>query len=280
MKASYFMPIDKINQFMQGAAMNSQYGIQVFGICGPAVKDMLPPPLELTDPENPMFFAYIVNIREPTFSPWYMEGGVGVMARYGDKVGVYFMGLQLSGPGALMGAFSGREGSGLPKKLCERIVVERMDDWGHCFIERKGVRLIDVEVKIGEYNDPAFHQPQEACAPGNPVTTDGACLLHRYRITDRFSDMEILHYDSPTRFNSWEKATATVKLCSSLDDPWGDIPLVKVLGAGWMVSDNGVKGLSTLYRYPDGAETDMAMQYLFAGRYDQCTICSSHQRYE
>ena len=69
MKASYFMPDDKINQFMRGAAMNSQYGIQVFGICGPAVKDMLPPPLELTDPENPMFFAYIVNIREPTFSP-------------------------------------------------------------------------------------------------------------------------------------------------------------------------------------------------------------------
>ena len=180
---------------------------------------------------------------------------------------------------ALMGAFSGREGSGLPKKLCERIVVERMDDWGHCFIERKGVRLIDVEVKIGEYNDPAFHQPQEACAPGNPVTTDGACLLHKYRITDRFSDMEIIHYDSPTRFNSWEKATATVKLCSSLDDPWGDIPLVKVLGAGWMVSDNWVKGLSTLYKYPDGEEIK-AMQYLFAGRYDQCTICSSHQQYE
>ena len=43
MKASYFMPVDKINKFMRGAAMNSQYGIQVAGTCGPAVKDMLPP---------------------------------------------------------------------------------------------------------------------------------------------------------------------------------------------------------------------------------------------
>jgi acetoacetate decarboxylase len=281
MKASYFVPKESLRNFMANAAMNNQEGIQLFGITDPKVKELLPPPLELLSPEYPIFYVYIVDIREPTFAPWYMEGGIGLMARYGEKVGLYFLNLQLSGPGALMGAYSGRESSGLPKKLCEKIVVERLDDHAHCFIERKGIRLIDVELIIGNYNDPAFSQPQDACVPGQePVTTGGGCLLHMYRMGQRgFTDMELVFYDSPTRYKTWEKASASVKLTSSIDDPWGEIPVVSVLGAGWMVSDNWVNSLTTLYRYPDD-ETLNTMQYLFTGRYDQCTLCTKHQRYE
>ena len=70
-----------------------------------------------------------------------MEGSIGLMARYEERVGLYFLNLQLSGPGALMAVFTGREGAGLPKKLCERMVVERTDTYGHCRIERNGVRI-------------------------------------------------------------------------------------------------------------------------------------------
>ena len=56
--------------------MNDQYGIQLFFNTDPKrAKELLPPPLVPADPVNPMGFAYIVNIRQPTFSPWYMEGG-------------------------------------------------------------------------------------------------------------------------------------------------------------------------------------------------------------
>jgi acetoacetate decarboxylase len=281
MKASYFIPKEKLMNFMAGASMNSQEGIQLFGVTDPKVKKLVPPPLELQHPESPIFYVYIVNIREPTFAPWYMEGGIGLMARYGEKEGLYFFNLQLSGPGALMGAFSGRESSGLPKKLCEKIVVDRVDDYAHCFIERKGVRLIDVELTIGQYNAPTFSLPQDACIPGKePITTDGGCLLHKYRMSEKgFTDIELLFYDSPTRYSTWEKASASVKLTSTIDDPWGEIPVVSVLGAGWMVSDNWVNSLTTLYRYPDD-EVANAMQYLFSGRYDRCTLCKKHQRYE
>ena len=281
MKASYFIPIKNLANFMAGASMNNKEGIQLFGVTDPKVKELIPSPLELQSPESPVFYAYIVNIREPTFAPWYMEGGIGLMVKYGDTAGLYFLGLQLSGPGALMGAFSGRESAGLPKKLCEKIVVYRMDDYAHCYIERKGVRLIDVELTIGRYNDPGFNLPQDACIPGQePVTTDGGCLLHKYRIgTNSFTDMELVYYDSPTRYKTWEKASASVKLASSIDDPWGEIPIVSILGAGWMVSDNWVNSLTTLYRYPDN-EALNAMQYLFSGRYDQCTLCTKHQEYE
>ena len=281
MRASNITPLDKLRNFMKDGSMNNQYGIQFFAIAEPEkAARALPPPLELINPEAPVYYGYIVNIREPTFAPWYMEGGVGLMARYGETTGLYFLGLQLSGPGALMGAFSGREGSGLPKKLCERIVVEREGNWGHCMIQRKGVPLVDVTLRIGRYNDSSFSSEQEGCTRKNPITTEGGCLLHKYQIgSDGFQNMNILFYDSPTTFYSWEPAEAEVTLRSSKDDAWGEVPITKVLGAGWMVSDNFVRGQHGLYQYP-ADETMRTMQYLFSGRYDQCTLTRDHQHYE
>ena len=280
MNSSYFMPIEKLANFMSDAAMNTQEGIYVLGLADSSVKRLLPPPLELADVNNPMIYIYIVNIREPTFAPWYLEGGIGVMAKYGDKTGVYFFNLQLSGPGALMGAFTGREGSGLPKKLCERIVVERIGNAGHCCIERKGVRLVDVELEMGRYNNPAFSSEAEKCnnVPGG-ILSDGGCILHRYRMDDGFKNMDMIYYDSPTRYYSWEPASAAVKLKSSMDDPYGEIPLRKIIGAGWAKCDNFVKEMSVIYRYPDD-KTIEAMQYLFTGRYDQSLLGKTTQVYE
>jgi hypothetical protein len=34
---------------------------------------VLPPQLTLLDPEHPPATVYVVNIREPTFTSWYME---------------------------------------------------------------------------------------------------------------------------------------------------------------------------------------------------------------
>lgn len=282
MKSSYFVPQEKLAGFMRGGAMNSQEGIYLYGGTDPAVKRLLPPPLELADPVNPLFYLYIVNIREPTFAPWYLEGGIGVIAKYKKTTGVYFFSLMLSGPGALMGAFTGREGSGLPKKLCERIVIERTDEYGHCSIERHGVKLIDVELEMGRYNDPSFRQEQENCqaTPGG-VVLDGGCLLHRYQLDGEigFKDVEIIHYDSPMRYYTWEPASATVKLASSIDDPWADIPLTSIHGAGWSKTDNSVRSQTTIHRYSREAGGE-AMQYLFTGRYDRSLLCRDHQRYE
>ena len=280
MKSSYFVPLEKLAKFLVGSAMNTQEGIYVFGIGDSSLKDMLPPPLELTDANNPLVYIYIVNIREPTFAPWYLEGGIGVMAKCGDKTGIYFFSLQLSGPGALMGMICGREGSGLPKKLCEHIVVERVGDYGHCCIERKGVRLIDVELEIGRYNIPGFIAEAENCekVAGGKIT-GGGCLLHRYNLDGEFSDMNIVYYDSPTRYYTWEPASAVVKLNSSIDDPYGEIPIKEILGAAWTKCDNFVQDLSVIYRYPK-EKTSEAMQYLFTGRYDQSLLTNTTQLYE
>lgn len=281
MKGSYFVPKEKLAALTGGGAMNSQEGIYLYGYTEPGVTKLLPPPLEAVSPDNPVFYLYIVNIREPTFAPWYMEGGIGLLAKYGEKTGVYFFSLQLSGPGALMGAFTGREGSGLPKKLCEKIVVERTDGYGHCRIERKGVRLVDVELEMGCYNSSEYSSEVENCQNiAGGVETGGGCLLHKYRRdVGGIRDMELIFYDSPTRYYSWEPASASVRLASSIDDPWGEIPLVGVLGAAWAKCDNRVQGTSVIYRYPQD-RVDDTMQYLFTGRYDRSIICDAHQHYE
>lgn len=281
MKDGYFIPKQDIQAFMKGAAMNNQYGIQFFALAEPeAAARALPPPLELVDQENPLLFGYVVNIREPSFAPWYMEGGIGLMSRFGNTEGLYFLGLMLSGPGALMAAFTGRESSGLPKKLCEHIRVERLGKEVHCCIKRHGVRLLDVQLHIGQYNDPAFRTEQEGCTPDKPISAFGNCLLHKYQLKQEgFHDMELLRYDSVTRFYKWEPAEAEVSLASSQDDPWAAVPIRRVLGAGFMVSDNWVSSLSSIYQYPEENVLD-AMQLLFSGRYDRCTLLQNHQCYE
>ncbi|MCL1855773.1 MAG: acetoacetate decarboxylase family protein [Clostridia bacterium] len=281
METSYHMPKEKMTGFTRNMAMNTQEGLYLYGVADPGIQRLLPPPLELSDPNFPLFYLYAVNIREPTFAPWYLEGGVGVLAKYGEKTGIYFFSLQLSGPGAEATAMVSREKFGLPKKLCERILVERNDAYGHCYIERGGVRLADVELEMGRYNVPAFHAEGEKCqGAAGGIVSEGGCLLHRYRLDDNaVKDMELVYYNSPTRCYTWEPASATVRLSSSVNDPWGEIPLISVLGAAWCKCDNAIRGTSVIYRYPQDAAED-AMQYLFAGRYDRSLLCGGHQRYE
>ena len=143
---SFFIPREQIFPFFNPGEMNSQEGLYVCWETDPTVaRRVLPPQLTLLDPERPLATAYVVNIREPTFTSWYMEGGLMLLSRYGEAAGGYFLNLQLSGPGAAMAMCSGREFSGLPKKICERIVVERTDDSAHALIESKGRRIFDVE---------------------------------------------------------------------------------------------------------------------------------------
>ena len=285
MKSGYVISKEQMENFVNGACMNDMYGVEVYvSLDRDRAQALLPPPLKVSDLS--MGYISVYSIRRPEgFASWYTEGGLGVIAEYNGKSGVFFMGLMLSGHGALMGVFTGREGSGLPKKPCERIYVERLDDWGHCFIERKGVRLVDIEVEMGAYNDPFMNQMlagREAASVNNPIINNGGCMQFRYQLNKdgrKLSDLGMFFYDSPTKYYRWEPATAKVTLNSSMNDPWGDLPVTGVMGAGWMVCDNWVTGLTKLHDYPDSECTDI-MRYLFSGRFDRSLLCKEHQIYE
>ncbi|MBP7867352.1 MAG: acetoacetate decarboxylase family protein [Acidobacteria bacterium] len=282
---SYFVPREQLHPFMNPGAMNNEEGLYLSWVTDPAAaRRVLPPLFDLPDPEHPIAMVYVVNIREPTFAPWYMEGGLCLLCRYREHVGVYFLNLQLSGPGAPMGLCSGRETAGLPKKLCERIVVERNGDWAGALIERKGRRLFSVEVEMGPYNDPAMEHMYRNHGPG--YRDRGACLLFQYECGAApdghvtFPRMRLVHYDSVTDYQSWEPACIkSLEMEPSLDDPWAEIPVLKPLGAGYSVNSNWVAGIHTLAEFT-GDEADGLFSYLFAGRWDRSTLVTGRcQRY-
>lgn len=282
---SYFIPREQIYPFMNPGAMNNEEGLYLNWETEPAAaRRVLPPMFELLDPAHPIAMVYVVNIREPTFAPWYMEGGLSLLCRYGETVGVYFLNLQLSGPGAHMGLCSGREFSGLPKKICERIVVERKGDWARAFIERHGRCIFSTEVEMGDYNDPLMGAARQDYKPG--YRERGACLLFQYeggKAPDgrmEFPKARLLHYDSVTDYQTWEPARIqSLQMEPSLDDPWAELAVVKLLGAGYSINSNWVAGLSVLAEY-EGKEADGLISYLFSGRWDRSTLVTGrHQIY-
>lgn len=280
---SFFVPREQINAFCNPAAMNAEEGLYLYWQTDPAVaRRILPPQLELLDPAHPLAYCYVVNIREPTFAPWYLEAGIGLMARFGDMPGLYFCNLQLTGPGAQMGMLTGRV-SGLPKKLCERIVVERNGDWAHALVEAKGRRIFDVEIEIGEYNIPEMRESMGDVKPGG--RTSGGCFLFTYeqeRAADGhvvFPKMTLMNYDSYTVHETYESATITsLQMEPSLDDPWAELAVVQLLGAVYSRNDNVVNAVVPLAEYR-GDEADELFSYLFSGQWDRSTILADHQRY-
>lgn len=280
---SYFIPREQIYPLFNPGSMNNEEGLYISWETDPAVaRRVLPPPLALLDPEHAIVSVYVVNIREPTFAPWYMEGGIYLMCRYGEMAGAYFLNLQLSGPGAVMGLCSGRE-SGLPKKLCERIVVERTDDCARAIIESKGRRIFDAEVEIGAYNDPIMEQLNPNAKAGGQ--SRGSCFLFQYESDRapaghmRFPKMSLINYDSVTDYQSWEPACIqSIRMESSLDDPWAELAVVRPLGAAYSINSNWVPSISRMAKF-EGEEADNLISYLFAGRWDRSTICAGHQRY-
>ena len=280
---SYYMERERIYPFLNPAAMNNEEGLYISWETDPAVaRRVLPPVLDLVDPQHPVVTVYVVNIREPTFTPWYMEGGIYLQCRHQDTLGAYFLNLQLSGPGAPMGLCSGREFSGLPKKLCERIVVERTDDSARAFIEAKGRRIFDVEVETGAYNDPTMERLNQGAEPGGQGKASVFLFQYETGAGDghvTFPRMSLVNYESITEYRSWEPARITsITMESSLDDPWAELAVVKPLGAAYSINSNWVPNVSRIAGF-EGDEADSLISYLFSGRWDRSMICAAHQRY-
>ena len=64
------------------------------------------------------------------------------------------------------------------------ISVSRVDDMAHCFIERGGVRLLDVELKMGGYDEPSYKMGQEG-ASRETVSYTHLCPLSQCATTLR-----------------------------------------------------------------------------------------------
>ena len=70
-------------------------------------------------------------------------------------------------------------------------------------------------------------------------------------------------------YKSWEPAYVTrLDVCSTPDDPWGELPVVTVIGAGLATLDLTVRGMRRLA----DVDAKATMPYLLSSWYDRTTL--------
>ena len=227
------------------------------------------------------FFAYIINIQEPTFCSRYTEGAMAVPATYNGQQGLYWLSFMLGGPGALMATLAGREIGGIPKKIADDITVKRIGDYAHAYIERHGKKIIDIEMDIsGNYNNHAakavFGEPEA----GLEVLLES--LFYKYDCNKdengivRFSDGRLINMAFDTEYHSWEKGTAEINLCQSIEDPWAELEVIEVLGAGYVRNDIDLAKSQVLTE----VDIDEVVPYLLASRFDKGSMNKGEQVFQ
>jgi len=272
--SSFVIPIEELKKKTspEYSEMNDITAATIYAIADPSIKSLIPPPLELVEPA--LLTIYVSNINKPTFAEPYMEGGIGVLTKLKDNIGVthtglYYFNLQLCGKGSQNAAFMGREEAGLPKKFANSISLKRVHNKISLHVERNGIRLLDANLQVGSYNDPRFSNGLESLDPRKGLMQEGAVLTHRYNTDDAngLHNMRIFYYNSPTFYFHYEPAYANVKLQSSKYDPWGEIKIAKILGGSWARNNNSVIDVTSIYSYAD-ADALNVMRYLYTGRFD------------
>ena len=250
----------------EGLKMEREEGIFVTWATDPAkVAAIIPPPLEMV---APVVTAYVVNIDGTNFGSAYREAALLVPVSFKGTVGMYLVSLFVQGAGAEQAALLGREMAGLPKKFAETVRVDRIEDAVHAYVERGGVRVVDVTAQIGDYNTPDAQQIFGGNIAGAEVR--GPSYFYKVdldQIEDgslQFSRARVVQATSTTVYEDWLPAAATVTLGESANDPWADLPVVQVLGAGY-TRFKMVDFVSTVVADVDA---DAVVPFLLKGRYD------------
>ncbi len=244
-----------------------------------AIAEIVPKPLEVA---LPLVSGYIVTIDNPAFTLPYREAMLGVYVKFGAQTGLYPVSFLLSGPGAEMATLPGREKFGLPKKMCEQeddIQIIREDGSARATARRHGVVLADVSIKLdGEYNNPGA----AACYAG---ASDGgksggtSFYMHPFIEPDEngipsFSKVNVYSNVAEYTYRIWTPGKVTVRLKSSGDDPWGQLPVLENMGGAYSENDIEMKELVKIGE----ADPSLAVPKLLTARYDRKGLIGGVER--
>ena len=256
---------------------NAQEGLYVAWKTKPELlAQILPPPLKMV---APVVWVYIVHIGEPSYTQHYCEAAMSVPATYDGVKGEYVRSLLLYGPGAQMSAFSGRDVMGTPKKIADDIRIIRTNRYVRAYIERDGIKIIDVEGKLGEYNTPEANKALGKLEPGTQA--DHVAWFYKFDMDQgpdgktTFSNARLLKHTTRTFYKSWETGAAKVSLNPSVNDPWADLEVEEVLGFGYSRNDLHMISSETLV----SENTMEVIPYLLSGRYDVGVLGKPSRRF-
>jgi acetoacetate decarboxylase len=205
------------------------------------IERLLPPPLKPA--KRPIVNAFIANYPKTNFSLPYFESAIFIRAEFNGEEGNYCLAMHVTNDMALAG---GREWFGYPKKIAN-IQLNRTGKDVEGWSERLETRYLEVRAKLsGKFNNPETPKilVEIGMVPSKMKNAIVVCYNYKH-----FNAPEMCGFDYNPRLireeiefrpKSMEMGEAEVTLKSSIHDPWGEIEIVKVLGALYLVGDNSM----------------------------------------
>lgn len=274
---SFLLTQEDMPNFGKISLMKNQEGIYLAYLTDPvAIARILPAPLKPFS--VPVVTVSVCHVKEPTFADDYYEAILGVYCTYGTQLGLYPIGLVLGGPGAEMAVQCGRDNGSIPKKLGSEFVIRRNGDHVTAQVCRRGTELVNMDLQIGEYNNAMTGMLYQFPEAGKK-TYGGGFYFHLDREPDKegkshFQNGALLQNLCEYNYHSWEPGFARIELKSSIDDPWGELPVRTVIGGAYSCNDLMVHKLNLC----EEIDAETLAPYLLTARYDRTAFMETGRK--
>ena len=266
--ASFHLTTEEKGKFGQLSVMNGQEGIYMAYLTDPAaIRRLLPPPLELF--QMPVVTVSSCHVNSPSFADDYYETILAVYCTYKGKPGLYPISMLLGGPGSEMAMHAGRDNGSMAKKNGAEFLMRREGDNITCRVSRRGSLIVDASLKVGAYNSPLTHMLYQAPEAGKKIY-GGGFYFHFDRIPDEEGAVHFVNGALTTNlceynYHAWEPAYVDLKLHSSPDDPWGELPINTIIGGAYSKNDLVVHKCNKIC----DLDAEELMPYLLTAYYDR-----------
>ena len=203
------------------------------------VQTILPKPLVAAD--EPLGWVFVARYPETNFGLSYSEGALFVRAVYKGEPGWYCLALPVDNDMAMV---AGRETVGFPKKMAERITLERTDNHVMGSVIRRGVELVRIEAEL---TGPVSASSLDAIGPEVDDLEGHPCRkLVAFSFKSSFSPSGGFEYLPKLVRNvllmrprdEIRSGTGKLEMVSSPTDPLGDIPVWDLLDVSYGTFDN------------------------------------------
>jgi acetoacetate decarboxylase len=203
------------------------------------VQTILPKPLVPAD--EPLGWVFVARYPETNFGLSYSEGALFVRAVYKGEPGWYCLALPVDNDMAMV---AGRETVGFPKKMAEKITLERTDNYVMGSVVRRGVELVRIEAEL---TGPVSASSLDAIGPEVDDLEGHPCRkLVAFSFKSSFSPSGGFEYLPKLVRNvllmrprdEIRSGTGKLEMVSSPTDPLGDIPVWDLLDVSYGTFDN------------------------------------------
>ena len=268
-KASFHLSKEDCARFSKECTMFGQKGVFAAYLTDmSAIERILPPPLKPF--MMPVVTLSLCHIQSSTVCKDYYEAILGVYATYNDIMGLYPVALILDGQGKEAATTAGREVYGYPKKIDAQFFIDKDDEAGlvRIRVSRKGSTLVNLTMKLGEYN--SMMTEMIYAGPGAGRHVEGCSFCYKYDATNangqtQFADGKLLMQKCAYDYEEWIPGNAEITISSGNDDPWGELPVRSVIGGAFTVNQLNMGEIFA--QVP--VDANEVVPYLLTSRYDR-----------